>query len=377
MPLAVVAVLLLSLAAWGQQGSQDLDAKIKEIDQKLAELQQLKTELETLRDEVVGAPGVEKKPGWQDKVKLTGYFHARSTYRDWDVDSFDLRRMYITLIGKPTDKATAVVTWARIGTDALGQTNTDWATAYVDYQWSPEWATRFGQGANSFGLETGQSSSQRLGLDRAAVLEGGQGRPLGLYFAGPWDRGLWVMRKPQSGSMWDPEVVLGVLNGQFRNTEKDQNKTWTLDLKWHPTWGQFGASYLTGRWVNDMGLPAAPTGSTDRRAILGYARWDPPGSSWALQGEYTAGELFGNDICGWYGQLEYDPYPQGTAYAKYERYDPTQGTGGGEYDSWHLGFAHWVDSNNELTLQYSMGTNRQAATHPRRNELALQWQAGF
>lgn len=379
MKYVLLVVVTLGLVAIpplaAQPNAQNVDAKLKEIDSKIGELQELKDDLEKLRDDLTGAPG-EKKPGWEDKVKINGYFQSRYIHRDWGQDEFLLRRMYINLIVTPNDRTKAVITWARIGPDPMGLTNVDWANVFVDYKIDDQFTVRAGQGPDWFGLETAQGSGSRLALARAAVLEGGQGKPLGMYFAGPWDRGAWLVRNPTSDDWWDPQVIFGVMNGQFRATDKNSNKTLSVDLKWKPSWGEFGASWLDGWWTNDVGLPGV-TGTTRRSAVLGYARWDPDWCRFAVQGEYLDGKLLGNNVDGWYTQLEYDPAPDGTAFVKYEQYDPAHGVPANQYDAWHVGYAHWLDGNNELTLQYTSGENRQVAGSTSRDELALQWQLGF
>ncbi len=389
LPMVVIAALVLAVPVLAQ--GTDVDKKLAEIDKKLEELTKLKADLEAMRDGMQAAGAAEKKASWADKVKISGYFHARGQYRDWTEDDFDLRRMYINLVVTPNDKTLAWVQWARIGTDPLGQTGTDWSMAFVDYKWDSHWSTRFGQGPNWFGIETMQGSSSRLALERAAVLEGTSrnGAPNGLYFLGPWDRGLWITRNPDEGDKWVPQATLGIINGQFRNTEKDDNKTISVDLKWKQKWGQFCVSWMDGKYVWDVprllyadipppaALPVYGT-SLDREAILGGVRWDPPGSRWAVQGEYVDGEHLGNDIEGWYTQVEYDPCAKGTAYVKVEQYDPAVGVAGNNsYHAWHVGYAHWLDANNELTLQFSNGENNGDATHPDRTQVGLQWQLGF
>jgi hypothetical protein len=385
LPLVVIAALVLAVPLLAQQAAPDVDRKLQEIDKKLAELGKLKADLEALRDSM--KPAGEKKPSWADKVKINGYFHTRAQWRDFDEDDFDLRRMYINLIVTPNDKTMAVVTWARIGPDWAGTTNADWANVFVDYKWSKEWTTRFGQGPDWFGLETAQGSGDRLALERASVLEGGRGKPLGMYFQGPWDRGVWVTHNPTHGK-WEPQATLGVINGQFRGPERDDNRTLTLDLKWKQEWGQFGLSWLDGKYVWDVPAfvnPNAPAPaplpfymtSFDRKALLGYARWDPAGSHWAVQGEYLDGEHLGADIEGWYTQLEYDPSEEGTAYVKFEKHDAAVGApsalGSPTYHAWIAGYAHNLDANNELTLQYTDGENAGAS----RNEVGFQWQLKF
>jgi len=285
--------------------------------------------------------------------------------------------MYINLIVTPDDKTMAWIQWARIGADPVGQTNTDWSMAFVDRKWDKHWSTRLAQGPNWFGIETMQGSSARLALERAEVLEGGarNGAPNSLYFLGPWDRGVWITRNP-GDNPWEPQATVGVINGQFRNTEKDDNKEISLDLKWKQSWGMFGFSWMNGRWVNDIGLPTAPA-SSRRDAALGCVRYERKGSRWDLQGEYVDGKLLGSDIEGWYTQLEYDPTAKGAAYVKYEKHDPAVGVPGNTYDCWHVGYAHQMDANNELTLQFDQGTKGCDLVHPDRTAVGFQWQFGF
>ncbi len=312
---------------------------------------------------------------WADRVSITGYFQARYEGSDMGEDDFDLRRMYITMLIDANERTKATITWTRIGFDPIEFANTDWANIFVDYVVSDMWTARIGQAPTQFGLECMQDSAYRMALERAAVLEGGMnGRPAGLYFGGPWDRGVWLMRTPRNS---EPQLTLGIMNGQFRGGDKNNNKTVSIDAKWNPAWGQFGASYLDGEYTNMQGM------TSDRQGLLGFLRWDEPECRWAFQGEYVDGELMGNDIQGWYSQVEYAGLKEGgTAFLKYEEYDPTHGpqmraTQNGSmadtYEALHLGYAQWLDHNNELTVQYTdadMGSSSW-------DEFGLQWQFGF
>ncbi len=322
---------------------------------------------------------------WADRISINGYFHMRYEAMDWAnaQDQFVLRRMYINLMIDANERTKAVITWTRIGPDPALTSSTDWANIFVDYMINDQWTARIGQAPDSFGLETMQGSSQRIALERAAVLEGGYGaRPLGLYFAGPWDRGVWLTRAP-SGN--EPTAIFGVCNGQFRAGDMNTSKTVSVDLKWARPWGEFGASWMEGEWTNDdyllRPLGGQAVGTTqDRSAVLGYVRWAPPDNDWAFQGEYVDGELFGNDIDGWYAQVERSGLTEGgTAFVKVEEYDPNTAAASPNdaYKAVHVGYSQWLDQNNELTLQYTDGKLQGAPGDQSRDQIAAQWQFGF
>ncbi len=307
---------------------------------------------------------------WADRISINGYFQTRYEAMDAGEDGFTLPRMYINLMIDANERTKGVVTWTRLGgsDDSSAQYDTDWANIFVDYAINDQWTARIGQAGCWFGLECWQGSSQRMALERARVV-GADGQ--GVYFAGPWDRGVWFVRKPADS---EPTVILGVSNGQFRNTEADTSKNVSIDLKWDRDWGTFGASWLNGKYA------ASPT--TDRSALAGYVRWAPPNSEWAFQGEYVDGELFGSDIDGWYAQLERSALTEGgTAFVKWENYDPNTAAASpnDEYKALHVGYSQWLDENNEITVQYTdakdegVGTGQDTSC----DEIAAQWQFGF
>ncbi len=316
-----------------------------------------------------------EKPSWVDNININGYFQSRYVHQDWAVDGFTFRQMYINLFATPNDRTKGLVQWVRFGADPNATSPTDWGDVWVEYKVSDTLTTRIGQSNNHFGLEMPQSSSKRMALERAAVLQGGGARPRGLYFGGLWDRGVWLTYTPQTGK-WDPKVTLGVMNGQFRGSDLDSNKNVLVKLHWDRDWGQFGVTRLDGKWTNNLSIPGIPD-ITDRSAVVGYARWAPQDCRWAAQGEYVDGQLLGNDIDGWYAQAEYRARPGGTAFVKYDTYDPMKGTPNSDWDAWHIGYTQWLDNNNELTLQYMSGKNRADTSDPSRDELAFQWQLGF
>jgi len=304
---------------------------------------------------------------WADRISLSGYFQTRYEARDFGTDEFVLRRLYVTAVVKANERTTGVITWARVGPDVQGQSNTDWANIFVDYAVNDQWTARIGQAPCWFGLECWEGSAGRLALERAAFLAGVYGNaPLGLYFAGPWDEGIWLQRKP-SGS--EPMAIFGVCNGQFRDADSTHNKNVSVDLKWQQDWGQFGVSWLDGKL--SMSSP------TDRSALLGYVRWNPPDNPLGFQAEYMEGKLLGHDIDGWYGQVSYSGLTEGgTAFVKYEEYDPDTDSSDNEYDALHIGYAQQLDPNNKVTIQYTNGENK-GGCDTNADQIAAQWQMAF
>ena len=375
LPMVAIAALIVAYPAVGGETSQDIDDKIAEIDAKMDEWAQLKDDLVAMRDDMMAATEDDDKADWEDNLKVNGYFQMRARASDFATDDFFFKQMYINLWFTPNDRTKAMIQWTRVGGDAHATANADFGDVWVEHKVTDTLTARMGQSNNNFGLEMNQSSSQRLPLERAAFLQGNGGTATGatgaykgLYFGGLWDRGLWLTYTPQT-TKWDPKVTLGIMNGQFRAGDTNGNKTVLLKAHWNHDWGQFGATWLDGK------VTSSPT--TDRNAILGYVRWAPADCKWAAQAEYVDGELLGADIDGWYGQVEYAPVPEGTAFARYEQYDPMTATPGNEWDAWHLGYAQWIDPYNELTIEYTDGTNEGDLTQCSREEIALQWQLGF
>ncbi len=310
---------------------------------------------------------VQADSSWADRISLNGFFQTRYEVRDFGNSEFVLRRLYVTAVVKANERTTGVITWARIGPDVQGQSNVDWANIFVDYAVNDQWTARLGQAGTWLGLECWEGSSVRLALERAAFLAGVYGNsPRGLYYAGPWDEGIWLRRNP-SGS--EPMVILGVSNGQFRDADSTHNKNVSVDLKWQQDWGLFGVSWLDGKLTN-------PPTTTDRSALLGYVRWNPPDNPLGFQAEYMQGKLLGSDIDGWY-QVSYSGLTEGgTAFVKYEEYDPNTGSTGNEYDALHVGYAQHLDDNNKVTVQYTNGENKGGCAKTA-DQIGFQWQMAF
>ena len=377
--LVAVGLWLVPLARVWAEGSTVTDlvkSKCEQIDQKIQELMQL-------REELLRAAGVEAPPAppapppkpadWTQKIKLTGYMQNRYEWFDVGVDQFTVRRAYLSLIAKPSDRSSAVMTWVRIG---AGSTDVTWDNLFFDYKLTDTDTLRFGQAPTWFGLEAAQSSSARIPLERAAFLEGGDMRkPPGLYWRGNTDRGLYWIHTPQDCTR-SPQLILGVVNGAFRDNAKNSQLTCEIDLKMMPTWGQWGLSWLDGSWQGpNPFVPQTPTPADvtfARNGLLGYVRYTGC-QPWAAQSEYLTGRFGGHGVQGWYGQLERLLGGSGTAFAKYEWYDPDRDAGSDVYQSWMLGYAHQLDANNRLTLQLANAERAGANV----DEAGFQWQYGF
>jgi hypothetical protein len=404
----------------GKMTADQLRAKIEEIDAKcsacaasIEDLQALKASL--LKELGEGAPQPPaKRSSWAEKVAVTGYFQNRAeefsakaaTPPITQVDKFYLRRLYVSIVAKTSDRSQAVVQVASDG-PFVHPTMTNWASVYSDYALGHHDTVRFGQAPTWFGIEAWQSSSQRLPFERAAFLEGGNGgKPFGMFGAGPWDRGIWWIHTPPHDS-WAPQTILAVENGAFRNDPAINNKTVEADLKWAPKWGMFGFSWLNGTFFQVPPIPAlgnwfdvtypipggayvpgwASATKMARDAMLGYVRVQQSPKTWAFQSEIMAGEMNMHSVSGWYGQLEL-PIAQtpGTAFAKYETFNTdTDAPTGAIYQAWTLGYAHQLDNNNRLTAERTWGSNGTAPSATQGgwagsgtlNETGVQWQYSF
>ncbi len=327
---------------------------------------------------------------WADRISIDGYLQMRyedrdmgrssgsrpaDNGRDGEHDGFYLPRLHVSLRADVNERTKAVMTWSRLGdTSSRPQWTTDWTDIYLDYAASDKWTVRIGQAPNWFGLEGAQDSSQRVSLERAAFLTripelGGPDWKNGVYHAGRWDRGVWFIRNRKSTG--GPQAILGLTNGSYRDVENNSNKALSVDLKWERPWGQYGVSWL------DSKTSFSP--DRDRSALLGYVRLARPDQRWAAQAEYMDGKLHGDDVAGWYGQLEYRLTKNPTwAFVKLEEFNPE---GDAKYEALHLGLTKQLDENNELTLQWTDADcdyRRRGSDKTRNKDLiGLQWQMIF
>ncbi len=116
---------------------------------------------------------------------------------------------------------------------------TDWANIFVDYRPAPEWTIRMGQAPNYFGIDGSEGSSGRLTPERFAASEGLPALGLkGLYFAGPWDRGVWIVndQRAVTEDKTGLRTAFSVHNGNFRNQDDDNHKNISLDLEYFTQW---------------------------------------------------------------------------------------------------------------------------------------------
>jgi hypothetical protein len=396
--LLMVAVGPLLAADQPKMTPAEVQAKCAEIDTKCAAAVQMIDDLQALKANLLkqvgeGAPQPPTRPSsWAEKVALSGYFQNRYETFSKDAgsssqDRFFMRRLYLNIIAKTSARSQAVITVASDGS-FVKNTTADFANLYSDYKLGRQDTLRFGQGPTWFGIEGWQSSSQRLPFERSAFVEGGNsGRPSGFFAASSWDRGLWWIHTPQDTSSWCPQTIVSVVNGSFRNDPVINNKTVAVDLKWKPSWGMYGVSWLNGAFDQ---TPDPTTGkgafvpgwmpSTQfaRDAWLGYVRYEKP-KSFALQTEYAGGTLNQDSVRGFYGQGELPLHnTPGTVFVRYDWFSSMQqlaepARSNGIYQAWALGYAHQLDNNSKLTAQRTWGEFGPKTL----NETGVQWQYSF
>ena len=288
-----------------------------------------------------------------DKLTICGYSQMRYDGGDQlgpndDPEDFTLRRAFLNIIANPNERCMIVLTLATFDPNPPGHASDDLVVynLFMDYKLNDVYSARFGQVPTYFGLEAWQGSSERVALERAAILQSGPGA-LGFYYAGATDRGIWVKRAGEGSA---PDMYFGVCNGQGRNSDYDSNKNYSIDLKWKRDWGIFGVSWFDGT-LGPTGAAINPAVETDRSAIDAYIKYRTPG--WDFQAEYADGELLGADRDGWYVQVcKVKEGRSWVPYLKYETYD-ADAPANVEYDALHGGVAWQVDDHNELTVQVS------------------------
>lgn len=365
--LTLVAALLLAVVATAQaQTVEQLRDQVKALQDQLKVVMDKLQQLEA-KPAPPAAPPADV-PKWTDKITVNGYWHARYEARENARDDFTFRRMYINFLGKLNDRTSIIMNLCRV--PLANDPTIEFEAAQVNYQLDDLWMLSFGQVYNNFGWDTWESSSKRLPLDRWAAGEGISGRPdragiRGLYFAGPTDRGMYVTRKGQD---MIPTVIVGLVNGNFRAADNNDNKTYSLDLRWKQPWGQFGASWMDGDYTETVGGVL----TTNARKALGlYVHTDP--APWGFQAEFLDGDLFGHPVQGWYGQVAYNKGGKGTPYFRYEQYDTDQDSAGNTFMGFRAGYAYQLDKNNELTVEW------QDADYADMDygQFGFQWQLGF
>jgi hypothetical protein len=372
-----------ALAEPGAGQGQNVDAKIKEIDAKMKDLERLKAELEQLRGQIQqAAPAAPAKENWTDKYTLVGYVHNRYEARKNanTRDDFFLRRMYLGLAGKFSDRASGMIMLDRAGgigpVAAFPGFNPPGtpdpgimiSMLYGEYKLTSDWSVRFGQVPTNWGWDVGLSASTMLPFERCAMGEGFATRPgragvPGLFYLGYEDRGVYFIRNPRKPE--EPKVFLGVVNGNFRYSDNNDNKAVSLDLRWTQPKVSYGINWLDGKFVNPG------TGVNQDRGGFGlYVHSDP--KPWGFQAEYSDFDLLGTEREGWYGQVAYN---QGsyTPFFRLESYDTDKNVVGDTLDGWHLGCAYQVDKRNRVTLEY-VGMDRLGVDY---GQTGLQWQLGF
>ncbi len=359
--------------------SPEAKALKERYDKKIEELQgQFQKEMEDLcsrMDEYEGKSGAEVAGKWYDNITINGYFQARYRHFDYDEnrwpivnnqqlrDQFYIPRLYVNFISQLNNKTKAVLTVQRGGAT---NASADWANVFVEYNFDDIWSARFGQAQHYFGIDMAESSSARLPMERAGFATGGAG--LRGAFADAWDRGIWVTRKGCSKA--EPDVILGLFNGEWRNVAADGSVGYSVDARWNFDWGFAGVS-----WV-DSHIWDAVNGTQPREMFGLHARYlGIP--RWRFQGEWvtgTVGTVGGQnqDADGWYLQAAHEiPSMPGIVFARYDEWDAGQATS--DYQALHLGYRHQLTSLDELTLQLTDADLGGASA----NEAMFQYQRRF
>jgi len=310
----------------------------------------------------MGVAYAQDGESWADRISVSGYFHLRYDGGEAVEDGFNFRRMFLNVIGNVNDRTMGVITLSRVGPN---DPNIDLYNAFVDYKINDEWNVQMGQAPTWFGVEAWEGSSARLPLERALILESGPG----FFYKGAPDRGIWAARKQVETF---PALRLGVCNGEFRGGDQNTNKTVSADLKWKLDWGQAGVSYLDGTEGPDAT-------ETDRQAVGAYVRLFP--APWGLQAEWADGEMLGADRDGYYvqGCHAFADHP-GTLFARWEEMT-IENSVSSNYEALHFGYAHQLDANNEVTVQWTdadwTSGSGSSATSTDASYGAVQWQYAF
>lgn len=397
--LSVVLLVLMTSALVLAQGVPDVDEsklspEAKALKAKYdAQLQKLQadftrelTELKARVDKVEGKPAAPAKKAWYDTMTVKGYVQARYQARQYDsnlaaVDEFMFRRLYLALVAPLSNKSKAVVMWEGAGPTMNSGAYSTWADLYADYNVTPNWTIRMGQGPTFFGLDDHEGSSVRPTPERAVAFEGNSNLKIrGICYLGPWDRGAWAIydtRPKPTAEGW--RAVLGCINGQFREPDVSSGKTWTADVEYYGDWGQAGVSWIDGKHTSTMAGSPAPKFSDDRKAWGLNVRVNPK-VNWGFQAEYINGTWASistatkaTDTKGYYGQLSYafdnsgEPLPDALmfgkmrqmGYVRYERFDPgNDGTSNPDfavYKGIHVGYKYRLTNLDDVTLEFNKG----------------------
>lgn len=351
------------------------DEKFKALqDEFAAELAAMSARVSALEKP---APATKK---WYEKSTINGYFQARMHTRDWDMqpnerDEFEIRRLYLNLIVPFDNKSTGVVTWAGVGPSFREGASGTYENIFVDYKPAPNWTIRAGQGPNWFGLDAAESSMGRMNPERAVVAEGVPGVASGLFAFGPSDRGVWATwdgRSLSASKKEGPRATVGVCNGQFQDTDKNNDKNVSVDVAYFTDWGQFGLSWLDGSYTRTLPDTTVVTEPRDAWGVNVRVLPDTLVENIGFQAEYIDGEWLGTERDGFYvqGSYHFDNHP-GIAYVRYEQFDPNSnaadvpvaaaGSANNEIEIMHLGYVYNLTPIDKITVEYGYGEQGSAA----------------
>jgi len=309
----------------------------------------------------IQATAAGDRPAWYDQISISGYFQNRYEARQDTVDDFFMRRLYVNLVGRLNDRTTAVVVFGRVGPE---DPNIDLSCAFVDYQVNDEWMVRVGQVPTNFGWDTAESSSKRLPLERFVGAEGIPTRPgrpgiRGMYFAGPWDRGIYLIRKPVNNA---PKIIFGVVNGNFRLSSALSTATSATLMT---TTTRPSASTSSGASPGGSAASVGWTASSDPAPTrLTAMRLTSTSTPTPARGASRAST---STAASWVTTLTATPF------VRYEVFDPNKSASGDTYTGLHIGCAYQLDKHNEITVEWVDAD--QCCTDY--GQFGLQWQLAY
>jgi hypothetical protein len=356
-----------------------LDGLVREGVLTLEKAQEIKEDASEA-SKIVASAEKPPKPSWTDTIKFGGYTQARWLYYpDGDPSNeFMVRRAKIKMSAHPTERSEAEIQLDMGEGDATVQ------DAWVQYDLTPagDWRVRAGQQNVPFGLETPQSSSVRLPLERNWVsrrfVPGERDTGVCFFWTSPEDHALFdQVKKTGLGEGDYGNVAIGFFNGQGRN-EPEVNGSKHIAIRLSKPFKvddrviEAGATYYGGKYHS-----AAGEGADFDEYLVGLHAYLPP-DPWGVQTEVFKGKTEGDDLDGYYVTGMYRPCEQGTAFVRYDTYNGSRkGKGLGnvyDRDRWCIGYAHMLDAKTKVTLEYDL---EDAADGSGQDLLGLQMQVGY
>jgi phosphate-selective porin OprO and OprP len=347
----------------------------KDIRAEIADIQ--KADAKKAKETPAALPVTAKTP-----VKLSGYAQARYTSPTGSAtgDTFDVRRLRISLAGTPVAKVdyavqvdlsgstTAVtgVSGAAVKTGSVGKPTL--LDAAVGFTASPLAKITAGQFKIPFSQESLASDALLDAINRAQVVDkltpgrdnGSVGRDVGLQLSGQ------TLPKPGSGRF---EYVLGAFNGSGINVVDDnRSKDVAARIVWKPDVQglSFGASQYWGR-------KGSPYVKRDRTGL--EASFVRP--QYGVKGEYIEGKDAAVKKRGYYvtGVLGVAPATQ--AVLRYEQLDLDKSVSGNTGTTTTLGVNYFLSKDTLNRVQLNYEHHRNQGPTVKNDQFLAQYQGAF